>query len=121
MTPYLVVHDVEEVLVFAREVFDAEPRGAPQYRDDGKIMHAEITIGDCVIMLGEPMEGNDPMPGMLYVYVPDCDDTYSRALAAGATSVAEPSDHPHGDRYGGVQDSGGNIWWPVTHIGKTAR
>ena len=56
-------------------------------------------------------------PGMLYVYVPDCDRTFSRALAAGATEVSPPADYPHGDRYGGVVDSAGNTWWLVTHKG----
>ena len=58
------------------------------------------------------------MPAMMYVYVEDCDATFKTALAAGAVTVLEPDDYPHGDRYGGVKDPVGNIWWIVTHIGK---
>ena len=116
VTPYLVVRDVEGVISFACQVFGAELRGQPKYRDHGGIMHAEIQIEDSVIMLGEPIEDSDSMPSALYVYVADCDDTYARALGAGATSVLAPADYPHGDRYGGVRDCSGNIWWAVTHM-----
>ncbi len=116
VTPYLVVRDVAGVVSFAREVFGAELRGEPKYGEQGGIMHAELRIEDSVIVLGEPIEGGDSMPSALYVYVADCDETYSRALAAGATSVLAPADYPHGDRYGGVRDSSGNIWWAVTHM-----
>lgn len=78
-------------------------------------MHAELTVGDSVIMLGEPMDGMSAHPGMLYVYVPDTDDAHARALEHGATEVLPPTDYPHGDRYGGVKDVCGNVWWLVTH------
>jgi uncharacterized glyoxalase superfamily protein PhnB len=68
-------------------------------------------------MMAEPMDGIGPMPSMLYVYVDDCDATYDEAVRCGATSVLEPTVYPHGDRYGGVKDSNGNIWWVVTHVG----
>ncbi len=55
---------------------------------------------------------------MLYVYVDDCDATFTRALEAGAIEVMAVADHPHGDRYGGVRDACGNEWWLVTHIGR---
>ena len=53
---------------------------------------------------------------MFYVYVPDCDAVYQRALKAGATSISEPVDHPYGDRSGGVKDAFGNQWYIATHI-----
>jgi len=56
------------------------------------------------------------MHGMFYLYVPDCDAVYHRALAAGGKSIAEPVDHPYGDRSGAVQDAFGNEWWIATHI-----
>ena len=120
VTPYLVVHDVAGVLAFVKDVFHAELRGDPTYRDDGTIQHAEIKIGDSVVMMGEPLDDFTPMPATLYTYVDDCDATYEAALAAGAKSVLEPADYPHGDRYGGVSDRSGNIWWVVTNIGSKA-
>ena len=118
ITPYLVVENVSTLINFLQEVFDAESRGEPQYREDGSIKHAEMKIGDSVVMMGEPMDTIGPMPATMYLYVDDSDHTYKRALAAGATSVLVPENYPHGDRYGGV-DPVGNIWWLVTHIGKT--
>ncbi len=118
ITPYLVVESVSTLIQFLQQVFDAESRGDPQYREDGSVKHAEVKIGDSVVMMGEPMDEIGPMPAMMYLYVNDCDATYEKALAAGATSVLELDNYPHGDRYGGVKDPVGNIWWIVTHIGK---
>ena len=118
ITPYLVVEGVAALIEFLQQVFEAEPRGELLYRDDGSVKHAEVKIGNSVVMMGEPMDGIEPMPGMLYLYVDDCDATYRKALAAGASSVTELDDYPHGDRYGGIKDPVGNVWWIVTHIGK---
>jgi PhnB protein len=115
VTPYLVVPDVERLIEFVTTVLDAEVRVAPLRRDDGSIMHAEVSIGDSRVMMGEPRGDSPPKPAMLYVYVDDADDRYRRALAAGATSLMEPSDEPHGDRYGGVRDSQGNEWY-MAHV-----
>lgn len=121
ITPYLTIDDVPRFIQFLETVFDAEQRGKLAYRDDGTVQHAEIKIGDSVIMLGEP---SDKFPYMTpsktgsYVYVDDCDETYKKALECGAKSLAEPANYPHGDRYGGIEDFAGNLWWIVTHIGK---
>jgi PhnB protein len=56
------------------------------------------------------------MASMFYLYVPDCDALYRRALAVGATSISEPKDQPYGDRSGGVKDAFGNQWYIATHI-----
>ncbi len=121
ITPYLVADDVTSLIHFLKKVFDAELRGETTIREDGSIQHVEMQIGDSVVMMGEPAEETAPMPAMLYVYVDDCDATYKDALAAGATSIREPAVYPHGDRYGGIKDPTGNIWWVVTHVGKTDR
>ena len=118
ITPYLVVDGVSTLIQFLQQVFNAESRGEPHYREDGSIKHAEVKIGDSVVMMGEPMGQIGRMPAAMYLYVNDCDATYKEALTAGATSVLEPDTYPHGDRYGGVKDPVGNIWWIVTHIGK---
>lgn len=118
VTPYLIVSGVTSLIPFLQKVFGAELRGEPKMRDDGSVMHAEIVIGDSVIMMGEPTEEFKSVPASLYVYVPNCDQAYASALSEGATSRMEPQDFPHGDRYGGVQDSSGNLWWIVTHKNK---
>jgi PhnB protein len=113
--PYLVVPGVAQVLDFMREVFggqEIERMAQP----DGRIMHAEVRIGDSVVMLGEPQEAGKAMPGMLYVYVADTDAAYRRALAAGAVSLQEPADQFYGHRTAGVQDAAGNQWWIATPV-----
>jgi len=118
VTPYLVADDVSGLISFLSKVFDASLRGDPKIRENGSIQHAEITIGNSVIMMGEPMEGIESTRSMLYVYVEDCDQVFADALSAGAESVIEPQLYPHGDRYGGVRDFAGNTWWIVTHTQK---
>ena len=83
---------------------------------DGRIMHAEVRIGDSVVMMGEASDDNPPIPAMLHLYLEDADAAYRRALAAGATSLREPEDQFYGDRTSGVQDAFGNQWWLATHI-----
>ncbi len=116
VTPYLLVDRVGELIDFLTQAFDAEPKLRLD-RPDGSIMHAEVRIGDSVVMMGEPMAEFGAMPSSIYLYVGDCDAVYQRALQAGATSVMEPTDMYHaGERYGGVQDRSGNIWWVATHV-----
>jgi PhnB protein len=114
VTPYLTCTPVAEVIEFLKKTFDAaeiERMSAP----DGRLMHAEVRIGDSILMLGEPSAQWKPMPSALYLYVDDCDAAYARALAAGGVSVAEPSDQFYGDRHCGVRDIAGNLWWIATH------
>ncbi len=114
-TPYLVVPGVARVIDFLSQTFDAKETER-MTRPDGAIMHAEVRIGDSPIMLGEPAGQFQPMPASIYVYVPDTDAAYQRALRAGATSLMEPADQFYGDRNAGVRDPAGNVWWIGTHI-----
>ena len=77
-------------------------------------MHAEVRIGDSVVMIADGNEGWPPIGAHVYLYVPDVDDTYRRALAAGAESVQEPVRKDDEDRRGGVKDPGGTTWWIAT-------
>jgi uncharacterized glyoxalase superfamily protein PhnB len=84
-------------------------------RPDGKIMHAEMKIGDSRVMFGE---ANDKWPATtssLYVYVPDADAAFKQAIQAGGKSTVEPMDQFYGDRSGCVTDPSGNTWWVATH------
>ena len=115
VTPYLVVEGAATVLEFAKQAFGAEEKFRMDTAD-GSIGHAEMTIGDSVVMLGEAGEENPPMPAMIHLYVEDCDATYERALAAGGKSAREPADQFYGDRSAGVRDPAGNLWWIATHV-----
>jgi len=115
VTPYLVVPGIAGVIDFAKQAFSATERERFT-RPDGTVQHAEIKIGDSKIMLGEPQEQSKAMPTTLYVYVPDIDATYHRAMQAGARSLREPRDEFYGDRTAGLEDPSGNQWWIGTHI-----
>lgn len=114
VSPYLIVEGVAKEIEFLKRAFGAT-EGTHTKRPDGAIAHAEVRIGDSVVMMGEAMEGFPPMPAMLYVYVNDADETYRRAIEAGATSLEEPADAFYGDRRAGVKDAAGNLWYVATH------
>jgi PhnB protein len=115
VTPYLVIRNVAGVLEFLQKAFDAKPLGEPMKQPDGRIMHVEVQIGNSIIMMGEPKD-EKLMPGMLYLYVPDCDATYKKAVAAGGKSIMEPTNQFYGDRSAAVEDGSGNQWWIGTHV-----
>jgi len=79
-------------------------------------MHAELRIGDSIVMISDSSERAKASSAMLHVYVPNVDAVYQKALKAGATSVMEPADMFYGDRSGGVKDPAGNQWHIGTHI-----
>jgi PhnB protein len=115
VTPVLTVQGAAKLIGFLKQAFDAKET----YRLDGpsgSILHAEIRIGDSMVMLGEASEQCKSMPGTIALYVENADAWYERALKAGATSVREPSDQFYGDRSAGVKDFAGNQWWIHTHI-----
>ncbi len=114
VTPYITIQNVAKLIDFLTKVFGAEERER-MTRPDGSIMHAEVRIGDSLIMMGEPQAGLQAMPCALYVYVPDTDAAYRCALDAGAVSLMEPADQFYGDRNAGVKDQLGNVWWIGTH------
>ena len=114
VTPFLIVPGAAKLLDFLKQAFEAqELHRLP--RPDGTIMHAEVRIGDSLVMMGEPMGDCQPMFGSLYLYVHDVDVVYKRALQAGATSTSEPADQFYGDRSAGIKDPIGNQWWIATH------
>jgi uncharacterized glyoxalase superfamily protein PhnB len=86
------------------------------HQPDGSIMHAEVRIGDSVVMLADAAPKDSTFPAMIHLYIEDTDAAYRRALDAGAISLREPADQFYGDRSGGVKDRFGNHWWLATHI-----
>jgi PhnB protein len=116
ITPYLVVDGAEKLVGFMQDALGAQYEHEPTKRPDGKIMHATLKIGDSLLMISDSSEQAKATNTMLYVYVPNVDATYQKALKAGATSVMEPADQFYGDRSGGVKDPAGNSWFFGTHI-----
>lgn len=115
VTPYFFANEAHRIIDFAVAALGAEVASRME-RPDGAVMHAEIRIGDSMVMLGEASEEFGPMPASIYLYVTDCDAVYQRALENGGVSVFDIMDLPSGERYGGVKDPCGNIWWIATHV-----
>src|SRR5215471_14610665 len=110
VTPYLLVPDADAELKFLKDAFGATEQMS-QRREDGAVMHAEIAIGDTLVMLGQAGGQWGPRSAAFYLWVSDVDASYARALAAGATSESEPEDKPYGHRNAGVVDRNGITWW----------
>jgi PhnB protein len=110
--PYLILKDVAGFISFMQNIFAAEEK-LRHMRDEHIIMHAEITIGACTIMLADSTDEYSTTPGAFFIYVADADATYHKTIAAGATVVTAMSDQPYG-RSGGVKDPFGNTWWVTT-------
>ncbi len=109
------------------------PKGAAQFIDfltaafgaeaimrhdapNGTVGHARIRIGNSIVMVSEPHGRYQPMPAGIYTYVENADETYERAIRAGATVLYPIADMPYGDRMGGVTDAFGNEWYISTHL-----
>ncbi len=112
VTPGFAVPNAGKVVQFLERAFDAkvvERYDGPH----GTVAHAELLVGDSVVMLGEAGEQNPAMPASMSHYVENgeaVDRTYRRALEAGAKSVMEPKNQFYGYRSATVQDPGGNKW-----------
>jgi len=115
LTPFILVKDAAKLIDYILKAFDGKIKSRHD-GPDGKVMHAEILIGDSILMLGEANEKYPAMPAMLYLYVNDVDDTYDQAIKAGGKSLREPTTEFYGDRSSGVADEFGNQWWIATHV-----
>lgn len=109
--PYL--HGPAELPEFVRQVFGATE---VERHDEGPTL---LRIGDSLLWIeaGELPPHVAPWTGAVYVYVPDVDEVYRRAMQAGAESIAAPDDKPYQERQAGFVDAGGNTWWVSTFIG----
>ena len=122
VTPYLIIRDAARAIEFYVKAFGAkEVMRMPL--PDGKLAHAEIQIGDSMIMMADenpewgaksPQALNGTPVGV-FLYVPDVDATYEQAVDAGATPTMPPSDMFWGDRYGKLKDPFGHEWSVGTH------
>ncbi len=107
--PYLILRHASEFLSFTKKVFDAEETHNIM-REGDIIRHGEVVIGTSTIMFADANENYKSQPANLFIYVENADDTYKKAIDAGATPVTELSDQTYG-RSGGVKDPAGNTWW----------
>ena len=120
--PYLIVKDADAALEFYKKAFGATERMRVAYQ--GKIGHAEIQIGDSIIMMADEhphVQAYAPehfggSPVSLMVYLDGVDEVYTRALDEGASSVRPPADQPHGVRMGGLRDPFGHLWYIATFL-----
>ncbi|HEX6097904.1 MAG TPA: VOC family protein [Thermoanaerobaculia bacterium] len=113
--PYLIVPGADDLIAFLQQTFDAEV--AARYpTSEGKVMHAEVRVGDSVLEMGDAGEQWQPIAAPLHVYLENVDEAYRRAIAAGATSLFEPVDQPYGDREAGVRDARGIEWFLATRL-----
>lgn len=115
ISAYMIVEDAEASLGFIENVFGGTrlrcyPNG------DCKLQHAEIRVGEAVLMIADGIEGWPAIPAHLHCYVPDVDAVYAKALASGATAVQEPIQKDDADKRGGFRDPGGITWWVATMI-----
>jgi PhnB protein len=123
VTPYLIVQGAAEAIEFYKDVFGATERmrlPAP----DGKVAHAEIEIGDSVIMLADECPGRGAKspqtiggtPVCLHLYVEDADAVFAKAIAAGAEQIRPVENQFYGDRSGMFSDPSGHSWNVATHV-----
>jgi uncharacterized glyoxalase superfamily protein PhnB len=115
LTPYLVVPDADVEMRFLQAAFGATETLCHR-NAEGKVMHAELTVGDSLVMVGQSSGEWKPLSAALYLWVKDVDGTYARALEAGATSLSAPEDKPYGHRNAGVVDRNGITWWIASPV-----
>jgi PhnB protein len=118
LQPYLMFTNCTEAIAFFTKAFGAKEKLCMK-DGTGRTAHAELEIGDSVMMMADEHPeiqafatahyGGSPVGMMLYVE--NCDASYAQAIAAGATSLREPADQPYGDRMAGILDPFGYKWW----------
>ena len=113
VTPYFIVSGADRLIDFMVNCFDARIIDIAR-KDDGKVRHAEIRIGDSIIEVSEANSKYPPAQLTIHLYLNHVDEVYKKCLAAGAESIEEPQDHSYGERGAGVRDSHGNQWFVAT-------
>ena len=110
--PWVIGSDTDAEIAFLKTVFGGrETPGSRMLAPDGRIGHVEVELGDAVIMLFDAQPDWPATPAHLRVYVANTQDTFERALAAGARAVTRPTDLAFGERVARVRDPQGHVWW----------
>lgn len=114
VTTYLIIKNAAAFIQFMQTVFNAEIVNK-HMRDENIIMHAELKIGNSIIMLADSTSQYPPANAHLFIYVEDADATYKKAIDNGAVTITELANQSYG-RSGGVKDNFGNTWWITSVI-----
>lgn len=121
VTPYLILNEAAKAIEFYKKVFGAKERMRIEY--SGKIGHAELKIGDSIIMLSDECpEKNAVSPNSgggsisIYLYVKNVDAVFKKAISSGAKVIREVENMFYGDRSGGIEDPFGHQWFIATHV-----
>jgi PhnB protein len=123
VTPYLTLDDAATAIEFYKDAFGASERVRME-TPDGKVGHAELEIGDSIVMLADAMPQSTTKPpnelggtsAGVFLYVEDVDKVVAQAQKAGAAVTQEVEDQFWGDRFGSVKDPYGHVWSIATHI-----
>jgi uncharacterized glyoxalase superfamily protein PhnB len=115
ITPYLKLPNSDRLLEFLKAAFGGVEKERLT-RPDGTLLHAEVLIGDSLVMVHEASPDWRCKPSTLYLYVADVDATYRDAIAAGGISIFAPADMYYGDRVACITDVSGNDWWIATRL-----
>ena len=123
VTPYLTLKGAAQAIDFYKRAFGAQEVERMTGPDGKSVMHAEIKIGDSIVMLSDELpqtESHSPQTlggttGSIFLYVPDVDAAFKRAVDAGAKAVMPPADMFWGDRFGKLVDPFGHHWAMATH------
>ena len=125
ITPHLVIKGAEKAIEFYKTAFGAEVKGGVFKTPDGKVMHAELRIGDSTLMLADEFPGmgdcSSPQTlggstSALNIYTDNVDQLFERATKAGATVTLPLANQFWGDRYGHVKDPFGHVWALGQHV-----
>ena len=115
ITPTIIVNGAARLTEFLKKTFDAKVLTSIP-GPNNTIAHSEVQIGDSRLMIADAGPMFAAQASSFYLYVPNCDELYKRALAAGAKSEREPTDQFYGDRNASVIDEFGNRWAVGTHV-----
>ena len=115
VSPYILVNSAAKFIDFLVQAFGAEERGRVPM-PNGKLMHAEVKLGDSMIELSDGNEQYGPSPVTIHLTVPDAEAAYRNALRAGAISLYEPKMQFWGEHEGGVRDPFGNEWYIASAV-----
>jgi PhnB protein len=115
VTPWMISRDTNALMDYLTKAFDAEKCGR-LVDDQGVVGHAEMRIGNAMVMMFDARPEWPETPAFLRLYIVDADATHRQAVAAGGTSVTEVTELFWGDRVGRVRDPYGNLYWIQTRV-----
>jgi len=115
ISPFIMVDDIDRQIDFLQAVFNAEVKGNLK-NAEGLSVHAEVIIGNSIIMLGRGSSSLPSQPSMNYVFVADATSVYKKALELGAVSIYEPDDKFYGIREAGFKDFHNNTWFIAQYL-----